>query len=70
MADLIFRLLSKSESASLLEHNAAKCIGLAAACERAEVRRFLRMLAVDLMMEADRLRRAGSEPLPIDPDAV
>ena len=62
MADLIFRMLSTSESASLLEQMAAKCVALAADCERSEAKRFLRMLAVDLIMEADRQRSLMKPP--------
>ena len=57
---------SEVESAALLllEHNANKCIALVDECQLPETKRFLRLLAVDLMIEADKLRRGdGAESL-------
>ena len=50
MADLSFLLNSKVDDVVLLECEAANCVGLVTACEREETKKFLRMLAVDLMM--------------------
>jgi hypothetical protein len=57
---------SEIESAALLllEQNAKKCIALVEECRVPETKRFLRLLAVDLMIEADKLRRGdGAEAL-------
>jgi hypothetical protein len=53
---------SEVESAALLllEHHANKCIALVDECQRPETKRFLRLLAVELMIEADKLRRGDS----------
>ena len=53
---------SEVESAALLllEHHANKCIALVDECKSPETKRFLRMLAVELMIEADKLRRGDS----------
>ena len=47
---------SEIESAALLllEQNADKCIALVEECRSAETKRFLRLLAADLMIEADK----------------
>ena len=47
-----------------LEHNANRCIALVDECQFPKTKRFLRLLAVDLMIEADKLRRGdGAEAL-------
>ena len=64
---------SEIESAALLllEHNANKCIALVDECRSPETKRFLRLLAVDLMIEADKLRRGdGAEALLVIEDAL
>ncbi len=54
----------KSAALLLLEQNANKCIALVEECRSPETKRFLRLLAVDLMIEADKLRRGdGAEAL-------
>ena len=54
----------ESAALLLLEHNANKCIALVDECQLRETKRFLRLLAVDLMIEADKLRREdGAEAL-------
>ena len=57
---------SEIESAALLllEHNANKCIALVDECHLEKTKLFLRLLAVDLMIEADKLRNGeGAEAL-------
>jgi len=44
-----------------LELQAAQCVRLAAQCERKSAERTLRLLAVDLMLEAEREQRAELE---------
>ena len=57
---------SEVESAALmlLERNADRCMALIDECQLPETKRFLRLLAVDLLIEADKLRRGdGAEAL-------
>jgi len=64
---------SEVESAALLllEHHATKCIALVDECQRPETKRFFRLLAVELMIEADKLRRGdGAEALLVIENAL
>ena len=47
----------ESAALTLLERNADRCIALVDECQLLDTKRFLRLLAVDLMIEADKLRR-------------
>ena len=54
----------ESATLLLLEHNANNCIALVDECQLEKTKRFLRLLSVDLMIEADKLRRGdGGESL-------
>jgi hypothetical protein len=45
----------------LLEWHSSHCVGLADACENAHAKKILRLLAADLAIEAETLRRQWQE---------
>jgi hypothetical protein len=49
--------IERSDHPHLLEWHSAHCLGLAELCEIPHVKKVLRLLAADLALEADVLRR-------------
>jgi len=49
--------IERSDHPHLLEWHSAQCLGLAELCDAPHVRKVLRLLAADLALEAEVLRR-------------